>query len=170
MSGPCGPAGHNEYVPTDSPLDPQPSASRPSGDTTADAEQVELPAVFRLNRVSYFAVPMVAIVSIILAGTSLIWLGWTLIVPILVGLWIHRLRTVVTEDGLQAVGTFGTREVAWADLAGMQFPRWTAVRAVRTDGDRVRLPAIGFDDLPRLSVASGGRIPDPFKAAADALD
>ena len=74
----------------------------------------------------------------------------------------------VTDDGLTAVGTFGSAAVAWTDIAGLQFPRWSAVRAVTSDGERVRLPAVGFHDLPRLSAASRGRIPDPFAAADEA--
>ncbi|MDL9935590.1 PH domain-containing protein [Gordonia sp. ABSL1-1] len=150
---------------------PSNSSDRPSPDRRSpDAEPTgpELPVEFRINRVAYFTVPMALIVAVILAGTSLVWLGWTLALPVLLGFWIHRLRTIVTADGLRAVGTFGTRDIAWTNLSGLQFPRWSAVRAVTEDGRRVRLPAVGFSDLPRLSQASGGRIPDPFAAAADA--
>ncbi|SKX94335.1 low molecular weight protein antigen 6 [Mycobacteroides abscessus subsp. abscessus] len=37
-----------------------------------------------------------------------------------------------------------------------------------SDGSRVRLPALMFRDLPLLSAASRGRIPDPYAAAAAA--
>lgn len=159
---------HNEGVPTDSPTDPETTSPADSDASGSAEDRVELPAVFRLNRVAYFTVPMVAIVCIILAGTSLVWLGWTLAIPVVIAVWIHRLRTVVTDDGLTAVGTFGSAAVAWTDIAGLQFPRWSAVRAVTSDGERVRLPAVGFHDLPRLSAASRGRIPDPFAAADEA--
>ncbi|MYR05030.1 PH domain-containing protein [Gordonia sp. SID5947] len=109
---------------------------------------------------------MMFIVTVILAGASLVWLGWTLILPVLLGWWIVRIRTVVTEDGLKAVHTFSTREIAWNELDGLQFPRWSSVRAVLVNGARVRLPAITFADLPRLAAASRGRIPDPYAAAA----
>jgi hypothetical protein len=36
------------------------------------------------------------------------------------------------------------------------------VRAIRTDKSKLALPAITFRDLPRLSAASRGRIPDPY--------
>nr|WP_237421638.1 PH domain-containing protein [Gordonia sp. SID5947] len=125
-----------------------------------------MPQTFRIQRIAYFAVPMMFIVTVILAGASLVWLGWTLILPVLLGWWIVRIRTVVTEDGLKAVHTFSTREIAWNELDGLQFPRWSSVRAVLVNGARVRLPAITFADLPRLAAASRGRIPDPYAAAA----
>ncbi|AZG48837.1 Low molecular weight protein antigen 6 [Gordonia insulae] len=122
--------------------------------------------MFRIQRIAYFAVPMMFIVTVILAGASLVWLGWTLVLPIVLAWWIVRIRTVVTEDGLRAVHTFGTREIAWDEVDGVQFPRWGSVRAVLVNGARVRLPAITFADLPRLSAASRGRIPDPYETYA----
>ncbi|KNA92068.1 PH domain-containing protein [Gordonia sp. w5E2] len=136
-------------------------------DSSAE-DAVELPQAFRVQKLAYFAVPAAFVVAIILAGTSLVWLGWTLIIPILLALWIGRIRTVVTEDGITAVGTFRTRHIAWSDIAGLQFSKWGPVRAVLSDGSRVRLPALMFRDLPLLSAASRGRIPDPYAAAAAA--
>ncbi|MGV9710428.1 PH domain-containing protein [Gordonia sp. NPDC003424] len=138
--------------------------SHRSADSATDA--IELPQTFRIAKIAYFAVPMMFIVALALAGGSLIWLGWTLILPVILAWWIVRIRTIVTEDGLRAVHTFSTREIAWNEIDGVQFPRWGSVRAVLVNGARVRLPAITFADLPRLSAASRGRIPDPYAAAA----
>ncbi|QUD84463.1 PH domain-containing protein [Gordonia polyisoprenivorans] len=145
---------------------PAESTTATSSEQTSDA--VALPQEFKVSKLAYFAVPATFLVVLILAGTSLAWFGWTFAVPVLLAVWIWRIKTVVTEDGLRAVGTFGSREVAWPDIEGLQFSRWGPVRAVLTDGDRVRLPAITFQDMPRLSAASAGRIPDPFAAARDA--
>ncbi|MEO9327388.1 PH domain-containing protein [Gordonia aurantiaca] len=140
-----------------------------SSDTTStpddNSPEFTYPVVFRINRVAYFTVPMVALVVVLLLGASW-WFAFAFVVPVALYLWIHRLRTVVTEDGLQAVGGFSTTDIPWSDIAGLQFPKWSAVRAVLTNGDRVRLPAIGFRDLPALNVVSRGRIPDPFEEAA----
>jgi hypothetical protein len=148
------------------------SASRRSASAAGDAEpasdELALPQVFRLSKLAYFAVPAALLVALILAGTSLAWLGWTFVLPVLLAVWIGRIRTVVTEDGLHVVGTFGARDVAWAEIDGLRFTRWGPVRAVLVDETSVRLPAITFQDLPRLSAASRGRIPDPFAAAANA--
>ena len=140
-----------------------PATERTGVDESSPAP--DLPQVFRIQPLAYFAVPMMFVVTVLLAGASLPWLGWTMILPVLLGLWIWRLRTVVTDDGLEAVGTISTRDIAWAEIKGLQFPRWGAVRAVLINDTKVRLPAISFQDLPRLSAASRGRIPDPFEAA-----
>ncbi|GAA1480973.1 PH domain-containing protein [Gordonia sinesedis] len=140
----------------------QAASAQPAEPDESSTADIPLPQVFRIQKVAYFTVPMVLVVTIILSGASLVWLGWTLVLPVLLAIWIGRIRTIVTEDGLRAVHTFGTRDIAWDDIAGLQFPRWGSVRAVLTDKSRVRLPAIMFQDLPRLSLASGGRIPDPY--------
>jgi hypothetical protein len=123
-----------------------------------------LPAVFRIHPIAYFAAFMMAVTSLALAGASLRYLGWTLVIPVLVALWIHRLRTIVTEEGVTSVSLRGRRSATWDQINGLQFPRWGAVRAVLNDGNRSKLvlPAISFRDLPRLSDASRGRIPDPY--------
>lgn len=159
-----GAGWHNGTVPTDStdPVDPKTSATPADDDVAFD-----YPVTFRINRTAYFTVPMAALVVVLLVGASP-WFAFALIVPVLVWLWIRRLRTVVTENGLTSVRMFSTTEIAWSDIAGLQFPKWSSVRAVLTDGSRVRLPAIGFRDLPALSLVSGGRIPDPFEAARSA--
>lgn len=124
-----------------------------------------MPQVFRLSKLAYFTVPAALLVCLFMAGASLAWWGWTFVLPILLAIWITRIKTVVTEDGLRAVGTFGTREVNWAEIDGLRFTKWGPVRAVLADDTSVRLPALTFQDLPRLSLASHGRIPDPFDGA-----
>ncbi|RPA62245.1 PH domain-containing protein [Gordonia oryzae] len=145
-----------------------PAESTTASPSEAMSDKAELPQEFTLSKLAYFTVPATLLVVLILAGTNLAWFGWTFAVPVLLAVWIRRIKTVVTEDGLRAVGTFGSRDVEWPDIDGLQFSRWGPARAVLTDGDRVRLPAITFGDMPRLSAASAGRIPDPFAAARDA--
>ncbi|WP_159405393.1 PH domain-containing protein [Gordonia sp. YY1] len=156
-------------MPTDSsdPAAQPPRSSRTPRDAAAadDSLEITYPVTFRMNRLAYFTVPMLALVVVLLIGASP-WFAFAFVVPAVLWFWIHRLRTIVTEDGLRAVG-FSTTEVAWSDIAGLQFPKWSSVRAVLHNGERVRLPAIGFRDLPALSIVSGGRIPDPFEAAAN---
>ncbi|MGC4932893.1 PH domain-containing protein [Gordonia sp. DT30] len=138
------------------------SAPKPSGQ---QSDEIELPQEFKLSRLAYFAVPATFLVALFIAGANVAWFGWTFVVPVLLAVWIWRIKTVVTQNGLRAVGTFGTREVVWPEIDGLQFSRWGPVRAVLADGGRVRLPAITFRDMPRLSAASGGRVPDPFAEA-----
>ena len=58
--------------------------------SVSDTESIELPAVFRITPVAYFAAFMMAVTSLALAGASLRYLGWTLVIPILLALWIHK--------------------------------------------------------------------------------
>ncbi|NMD54752.1 MULTISPECIES: PH domain-containing protein [Tsukamurella] len=95
------------------------------------------------------------------AGTGIMLLGWfMLIAPILLALWILRVRTVVGPDGIRSVRVLGATTIGWDELAGIRIGRNGAVYAVRTDGSEVRLPAVTISQLPRVAVASGGRIPD----------
>jgi len=146
-------------LPIDPPADPR---------VEAPAE----PLVLRLSGVAYLAAIGVLVIALVFAGVDIRYLGWTLLAPIVLVLWIRRLRTVVDDDGLTAYRTFRTDRIAWSDVAGLQFPKWSAVRAVTTSGDRIPLPAVGFHDLPAIAERSGGRVPDPFAAerAARSLD
>ncbi|GAB10699.1 hypothetical protein GOARA_061_01390 [Gordonia araii NBRC 100433] len=133
----------------------------------SDGDSAE-PLVIRLSGVAYLATIGVLVIALIFAGIDLRYFGWVLLAPVVLILWIRRLRTVVDDDGLTAVRTFRTDRVAWDDLAGLQFPKWSATRAVTTLGDRVPLPAVGFTDLPAIAERSGGRVPDPFAAEEQA--
>lgn len=95
------------------------------------------------------------------AGTGAAILGWALlIVPILLALWILRVRTVVDPSGVRSVRILSATTIGWDELAGIRIGRNGAVYAVRTDGSEVRLPAVTISQLPRVAAASGGRIPD----------
>lgn len=129
--------------------------------------------MFRIPKIAYFAAFMMGVTCLVIAGVSLIYFGWTLVIPILLALWIHRLRTIVTEGGVTAVSLRGRHSATWDEISGLQFPRWFAVRAVLNDKSTIALPAITFRDLPRLSAASRGRIPDPYaidSPAAERID
>ncbi|MFZ2509659.1 MAG: PH domain-containing protein [Gordonia sp. (in: high G+C Gram-positive bacteria)] len=136
-----------------------PAATRPS--------QAPESVAFVISRLAYLTVVVTLVIAVMLLGVSL-WFGWVLLLPFAQIWWIRRIKTVIDDDGLTAVHTVGQTRVEWSELAGLQFPKWSAVRAVRLDGDRVALPAVSFDDLPVLSLYSGGRVPDPFAAEREA--
>lgn len=95
------------------------------------------------------------------AGAGAAVLGWILlIVPILLALWVLRVRTVVDSAGVRSVRVLSATTSSWDELAGIRIGRNGAVHAVRTDGSEVRLPAVTISQLPRVAAASGGRIPD----------
>ncbi len=135
------------------------SPANPAQDASGD------PLVIKLSPIAHLATIGVLVIALIFAGVNFTYLWWTLLAPVALIVWIRRLRTVVDDDGISAVRTFRTDRVAWTDLAGLQFPKWSATRAVTTLGDRIPLPAVGFNDLPAIAQRSGGRVPDPFAAA-----
>ncbi|WP_018178953.1 PH domain-containing protein [Jongsikchunia kroppenstedtii] len=142
------------------------------GTDTADESvpPVPLPATFRLPKLSYFSVGFTLFAVWIVAGASVAYLGWLFVLPVLQIAWMLRLKTVITETGLTAVSTFRRRDVTWDQITGLQFRKWGAVRAVLVDKTEVKLPAITFRDMPLLSSASRGRIPDPYAAAREAIE
>ncbi|WP_244945742.1 PH domain-containing protein [Gordonia zhaorongruii] len=128
---------------------------------------------FKISRLAYFAVLAVVLLVVLLMGGSM-WFAIAFVVPVALVWWIHRLHTRADAEGITATGASGVTSLSWDDVKGLQFPKWSSVRAVTTDGREVRLPAVRFEDVPALSAASGGRLPDPFasereaRAAADA--
>jgi hypothetical protein len=91
---------------------------------------------------------------------SVLWL-----IPILVAVWMLRVRTVVTADGLQLRRMFSSRSLDWSQIKGFRFPKRGWARAELTDGSEVSLPVVTFGRLPQLAAASGGRVTDPYAAA-----
>ncbi|WP_245819989.1 PH domain-containing protein [Rhodococcoides yunnanense] len=97
-------------------------------------------------------------------------LGWLFVVPIVVAVWVIRVRTVVNSDGLAVRRFVGSDFVPWDRVRGIHFPDRRWARVVLTDKTEKSLPLVRFDRLPQLAAASGGRITDPYAAAeADAV-
>lgn len=94
--------------------------------------------------------------------------GWLFIVPIAVAAWVIRVRTVVGTDGLSMRRIFGSDFVSWDQVRGIHFPDRRWARVVLNDKSEKSLPLVRFDRLPQLAAASGGRITDPYAAAAEA--
>lgn len=149
--------------------------------TTDHSPDVEVPietgdrVVFRLPLLILFAIALFTVALFVVAGPWMLgeqitdgidasdgwqWVGWVLfLIPLAAALWFLRVRTEVDGAGVVAVSYLSSQRVAWSDIAGIRIGRRGAVFADRLDGSEVRLPAIGFSQLPRLSAASGGRIP-----------
>ena len=116
-----------------------------------------------------FRIPGVALVGVLfglasmsvlaLAGPKLLLL--TYLIPIMIGVWVVRTRTVVDADVIRVRRLFTARKIGWSDLAGLRVQDRKWVRAVLADGDQVTLPCVKLRHLPVLSLLSGGRLPDP---------
>jgi hypothetical protein len=125
-----------------------------------------------------FRIPGVALVGVLfafasmsvvaLAGPPLLLLVY--LIPILIGVWVVRTRTVVDLDTIRVRRMLFTQHVDWSDLAGLRLPerkrlrkalgdKW--MRAVRADGTEVALPCVKIRHLPVLALLSGGRLADP---------
>jgi hypothetical protein len=74
-----------------------------------------------------------------------------LAIPLLLGFWAWRAGTDATADGLRVRALFGSRRIPWADVEALVPAGSRRVYAVLTGERRVRLPAVGAADIPRLS-------------------
>jgi hypothetical protein len=115
--------------------------------------------------------PMAHSASIVLAVSTLIlipalgnWALGLLIIPILASAAIVRLRTVAGENTVTARSLLTTRTVPWSDIEGLRFNRGGWARACRAGGETLLLPAVTFATLPRLTAASAGRVPNPYRS------
>lgn len=76
-------------------------------------------------------------------GVVIIFIGLGLLIPVVLLVWDRRRGVHVCEDGIRSVGPYGSRLLAWTDIAGFETGSYVAgmiaVFAVRSDGTRVAL-------------------------------
>lgn len=129
--------------------------------------------VFRVPRMALIAVGMLALG---VSAPALAWpaaFAWLWILPPLALYWVLRLRTVVSPEGLRTRTLVGSRTIDWAEVRGIRFPRRTGDRgfsrrwgrAVLDDDTEAVLPMVTVDRIALLSIASGGRVPNPVATA-----
>jgi hypothetical protein len=111
---------------------------------------------------AHFAVGFFALALISLALAGPIWVLVFLIVPALLSAYVARTHTVADRDTVTATTLRSSETVAWDDVAGLRFGKGSSAFAVLKDGRDLRLPAVTFSTLPRLTEASGGRVPNPY--------
>jgi hypothetical protein len=102
---------------------------------------------------------VLGMLAIVLAAR---WTAVFLVIPVLLSAYIIRLRTVADRDGVTARRLAGSQTVRWEDIDGLRFTRSKWARAQLKDGRDLLLPAVTFATLPRLTQASGGRVPNPY--------
>jgi len=128
------------------------------------------PQVIRLPRLALVGVALLLFGVSFPAASWPAAFGWLFIVPIVVAIWVVRVRTVVSIDGLSLRRIVGSEFVPWESVRGIHFPDRRWARVVLEDKTEKSLPLVRFDRLPQLAAASGGRITDPYAAAADAAN
>jgi hypothetical protein len=117
-------------------------------------------AVFRVS-------PLVVLVALALAvcatpvafGAPFLWLVY--LVPLGIVVWALRTRTVADAEGLRVRRVVGDRRVGWDAVTALRLDDRSRVHAVLDGDDELPLPAVHVRDLHVLSLASGGRVPDP---------
>jgi hypothetical protein len=85
-----------------------------------------------------------------------------LVIPVVLSTSIVWLRTVADEQGVTVRNLRGSRTVSWDDVEGLRCSRGSWGRARLKSGDELRLPAVTFATLPRLTEVSAGRVPNPY--------
>lgn len=121
------------------------------------------PVVIRISPMAHLAVGFLTLglLAIVMAGP-----GWTpvlFVIPVLLSAYIVRYRTVADRDTVTARTFLDSQTIRWDDIAGLQFGKGTSAYADLKDGRQVRLPAVTFATLPKLTAASGGRVPNPYE-------
>jgi hypothetical protein len=86
-----------------------------------------------------------------------------LLIPVVLSTLIVRLRTVADEQGVTVRNVLGSQAVSWDDIEGLRFNRGSWARARLKSGAELRLPAVTFATLPRLTEVSSGRVPNPYR-------
>ncbi|MEJ4112246.1 PH domain-containing protein [Corynebacterium kroppenstedtii] len=163
-------------------------SSTPSGEHTPGSHSPPTDTVtFHPDRMNLLGAGVMFLICLMFVGYHPAYLFWVLIVPIMFAAWILRARTALSPHGITAHYLFRrSRTIRWDELSGIQFSRsgrayaartTSPTRATLTDAntasknakrnrpsqkrDTIALPGVTFNHLPKLSQASGGRIPDP---------
>ena len=95
-------------------------------------------------------------------GLQVLYLG-----PLALAVWLVRTRTVVGPETMVAHRVWGSRQIAWSDIAGLRIDDRSRISAVLRAGDDVRLPTLRARDLPLLVALSHGRLPESLAEASE---
>lgn len=135
------------------------SHTAPEGSDTGGGSAA---TVIRIPRLAFLGVFILFMCVFFMFVGWPIALWWLLLIPVAVTVWVLRTQTTVSERGLDLRTVFGSRHLDWSQLKGVRIPKRGYVRADLVDGTEVKLPAVSYDRVRDLAVASQGRIPDPY--------
>lgn len=126
--------------------------------------------VFVPERTHVFAIALMAMVCIIMAGWTPLLLGWTVIIPLVWIYMILRAKTTVGEKGIAIRYAFrGAQKISWDEFDGVGFKGAKSFASTKS-GEQHTLPGVTFNSLPKLYDASRGRIPDALTEGQIAAD
>ncbi|WP_405166066.1 PH domain-containing protein [Nocardia sp. NBC_01499] len=135
------------------------SHTAPEGSDTGGGSAA---TVIRIPRLAFLGVFILFMCVFFMFVGWPIGLWWLLLIPVAVTVWVLRTQTTVSETGLDLRTVFGSRHLDWSQLKGVRIPKRGYVRADLIDGTEAKLPAVSYDRVRDLAVASQGRIPDPY--------
>ncbi|MFD6163517.1 PH domain-containing protein [Nocardia sp. NPDC060256] len=135
------------------------SHTAPEGSDTGGGSAA---TVIRIPRLAFLGVFILFMCVFFMFVGWPIGLWWLLLIPVAVAVWVLRTQTTVSEDGLDLRTVFGSRHLDWSQLKGVRIPKRGYVRADLVDGTEMKLPAVSYDRVRDLALASQGRIPDPY--------
>jgi hypothetical protein len=130
--------------------------------SSPSASGATAPVVIKISPMAHLAVVLftAALMAPVLAQPA--WFAPFLVLPVVASAAIVRYRTVADRDTVTARTLLSSRTVPWSDVEGLRFDRSSWALARRVDGSEFRLPAVTFATLPRLTAATGGRVPNPY--------
>lgn len=119
------------------------------------------PVVIRISPMAHFAVGFV-VLGLLSLTAAWKWFAVLMVIPVILSIFVVRLRTVAKRDTVTARGLMHSETVRWEDVDGLAFNRGSWARAQLKDGRELVLPAVTFSTLPQLTQASEGRVPNPY--------
>jgi Bacterial PH domain len=134
--------------------------TRRTEEVKCDDDGVTAPrAVFRTSPLAVLGA--VAIAFCITPAAIAVPFGAVLyLAPIVMVVWILRVRTTADAEAVAVRRIVGGRRVPWSEISSLRL-RKRGVSAVLSDGTELPLPALGLRELPQLAAVSGGHLRDP---------
>lgn len=122
------------------------------------------PTVIRISPIAHFA-SFFLLMALLTVGPAfgMTGLAVLLLIPLAISFAIERLRTVADEDSVTGRTLLNSRTAPWAQVDGLRFTRGGWARACLSDHTDMLLPGVTFATLPKLTGASGGRVPNPYQ-------
>ena len=157
------PDGQTPAPQTPEPQTPEPQTPEPQTPEPQTPAPQTPAVVIRISPMAQFAPAFLAVSILVLVPAFGNWALVLLLIPALVSVAIIRLRTVADRDAVTARSLLTSKTVPWSQVEGLRFTRGGWARACGVGGDALLLPAVTFATLPRLTAASAGRVPNPYR-------
>ena len=130
--------------------------------TRRTATSAAKPVVIRIPAIAHLAVGFFALGLLALVSAATTWCAVLLLIPVALSAMVMRYRTTADRDTVTARSLFSSRTVRWQEIKGLQFTKANWAKAELADGSWLRLPGVTFATLPLLTVASEGKVPNPY--------